>query len=380
MIEIIKIKLNCHDFYIINENTILQLKKEAINNKALQLLATYSGYKYIGVEALTKTFYESFEDWEVIRDKKLSILAIISDCKDFLEDVYKIQIKEIDVNSNKLTYNGNWLHFEQDGFNQCLLCGEYTYNYYNKNESINKHHCNNESIHSLKETYENCLNLKKIKSKFSNDGFLEPLLFEEPLPITFPDFYEYLTIKKDLENEKDLDIGYSLNQAKRANKEFIKIKEERDKLNFIENFYDLNFEKLEIRNENNNIKLYIETEDKYLIDVINSYKIESPIEQILYQKIYRIGLFKIIPQYNIDYYIVDFLIRDDEDKDILVIECDGFEYHNKFYMQRDYERQRYLQLKGYLFMRFTGSEIYNNVDECAREIILYYQLLKNKLK
>lgn len=379
MINFYKININRHDFYIINDETMLQLKEELKYNTKLQVFVSSEGSQSLGIEFLTKVFYKNFEDWEIIKDRDCVAFLVSTNCKSFIKNKFNVQVNELifDIRQNNFSYNKSSNTNNFDKVFKLLNNNCYLYNYYN-NEILNLDKCKNKT---LKATYEYFLGLTELNSN-SKEEKSKIEKFEKvryPLKITFPDYMEYIKIKNKVEEEK-LDVGKTLGSAKESLREYNKIQEGKNKLNFVESFYNINFEKLEINNKNTNIELYIETKDEYLINVINSYKIESPIEQILYQKIYKIGLFKVIPQYNIDCYIVDFLIKDEEDNDILVIECDGFEYHNKFYMQRDYERQRYLQLKGYLFMRFTGSEIYNDVDECAKEIILYYQLLQNKLK
>lgn len=54
----------------------------------------------------------------------------------------------------------------------------------------------------------------------------------------------------------------------------------------------------------------------------------------------------------------------------IVIECDGHDYHERTKEQaiKDRSRDRLFQRHGYTVMRFTGSEIYKNPFECAREV------------
>ena len=53
-----------------------------------------------------------------------------------------------------------------------------------------------------------------------------------------------------------------------------------------------------------------------------------------------------------------------------VIECDGYEFHQKTKKQveQDNERQRALQKEGYEVIRFSGSEIYHRPKKCALEV------------
>lgn len=51
------------------------------------------------------------------------------------------------------------------------------------------------------------------------------------------------------------------------------------------------------------------------------------------------------------------------------IELDGIEYHsNKEQINYDYKRENDLKLLGYNVIRFTGSQIYNNPNECIDKI------------
>ena len=84
-------------------------------------------------------------------------------------------------------------------------------------------------------------------------------------------------------------------------------------------------------------------------------------------------------------YIVDFIIKDCiangeryELKKPLIIECDGFDSHStKEQLNNDNERENNLKCLGYSILRFTGSKIFNNIDECLF-IILHYILGENE--
>ena len=61
----------------------------------------------------------------------------------------------------------------------------------------------------------------------------------------------------------------------------------------------------------------------------------------------------------------------------IIIELDGYEYHSdKQQVNYDYERETNLKLAGYDVLRFTGSQIYNNVWECLKKI--YQFAMQNK--
>ena len=113
----------------------------------------------------------------------------------------------------------------------------------------------------------------------------------------------------------------------------------------------------------------------------------TPIEQILY---FSIPLYwkiengiQIYPQkeincnehhYRVDIYIECVKIVPEMDKYYflkhpLVIECDGYNYHSsKEQMQYDYKRENDLKIAGFNVIRFTGSQIYSNPEECIRII------------
>lgn len=53
----------------------------------------------------------------------------------------------------------------------------------------------------------------------------------------------------------------------------------------------------------------------------------------------------------------------------IIIELDGADYHsNKVQMNYDYERENNLKLEGYNVIRFTGSQIYNDVFGCLDKV------------
>lgn len=113
-------------------------------------------------------------------------------------------------------------------------------------------------------------------------------------------------------------------------------------------------------------------------------KCESPIEQLLgialikqFEKVlpYVADDYFIIPQEEIAIkgktYRLDFSIfaRKGSKYCSLAVECDGHDYHEKTKQQaqRGKKRDRDLQLAGLSVIRFTGSEIYADPVECARE-------------
>lgn len=57
----------------------------------------------------------------------------------------------------------------------------------------------------------------------------------------------------------------------------------------------------------------------------------------------------------------------------LCIECDGHDFHErtKEQAQRDREKDREIQRRGFSILRFTGSEIYQNPASCAEQILFF---------
>jgi very-short-patch-repair endonuclease len=77
-------------------------------------------------------------------------------------------------------------------------------------------------------------------------------------------------------------------------------------------------------------------------------------------------------QAEIGPYRVDFLFTTYSDgfKRKLVVECDGHDFHEKTKEQarRDKARDRYFAKHGISVIRFSGSEIYRDADECKEEL------------
>ena len=102
-----------------------------------------------------------------------------------------------------------------------------------------------------------------------------------------------------------------------------------------------------------------------LPNIISNIKItESPIEDILRCELLARHI-KFETQENIDKYRVDFFFR----KANLIVEADGRKYHStQRQRDNDFKRQLALIKKGYTVLRFTGSEIYQNVMGCVDKI------------
>jgi very-short-patch-repair endonuclease len=90
----------------------------------------------------------------------------------------------------------------------------------------------------------------------------------------------------------------------------------------------------------------------------------------------------IYPQIKIGEYRVDFLIEiftvvpklDNLNVEkpwlSIVVECDGHEFHERTKKQakRDKSRDRWFQNHGYVVLRFTGSEIWEDAGACAHQV------------
>jgi len=70
-------------------------------------------------------------------------------------------------------------------------------------------------------------------------------------------------------------------------------------------------------------------------------------------------------------YRVDFLIPSKK----VIIELYGYQHHNtKEKITKDAERERYLQRLGYQVIRFTGTEVFKDVQKCVDEVLLLTKL------
>jgi very-short-patch-repair endonuclease len=103
---------------------------------------------------------------------------------------------------------------------------------------------------------------------------------------------------------------------------------------------------------------------------------ESPIERAFWSMAYfelkkRTGG-ELWPQYVVTPYRIDFaLIRIPNARRLKVaIELDGHEVH-KTKEQRDYDtaRERHLLRHGWTVIRFTGRDIYHNLQKCINEAV-----------
>ena len=88
----------------------------------------------------------------------------------------------------------------------------------------------------------------------------------------------------------------------------------------------------------------------------------TPIEEKLLTALEAHGL-TYEPRARIGRYTVDFLVGNQNNQ--VIVECDGKSYHDP---SRDSARDRGLALEGYPICRFSGSDIYADVDKCIETI------------
>lgn len=69
-------------------------------------------------------------------------------------------------------------------------------------------------------------------------------------------------------------------------------------------------------------------------------------------------------------YRADLLIVDHGNHRLIVVECDGHDFHERTKEQarRDRSRDRWMTEKGVTVLRFTGSEIFGDAASCASQI------------
>lgn len=117
---------------------------------------------------------------------------------------------------------------------------------------------------------------------------------------------------------------------------------------------------------------------------------ESPIEQLLSMALEELNIkniYKFNPYVDVvdvekqeeiqcgnKKYRADFLIpviyKNQENK-CFVVECDGYEFHQKTkeQVEKDNIRMRTLQKEGYEVIRFSGTEVWHRPYKCAMEIL-----------
>lgn len=122
-------------------------------------------------------------------------------------------------------------------------------------------------------------------------------------------------------------------------------------------------------------------------DVIAAAKLGSPIEQMLLEALIEVaghiarpaaagaiatlnGL-SLYSQLRIGGYSADLALHDPATRRGVVIEADGHAYHDRTVAQasRDRRRDRFMQARGWLVARFTGTDIHRDALACATEAL-----------
>lgn len=99
-------------------------------------------------------------------------------------------------------------------------------------------------------------------------------------------------------------------------------------------------------------------------------EIETMFWNAAYEKMSRLGTFT--PQVEVGYYRLDFALTAIRGARLLkiAIEIDGQDWHSSPEQRdHDYKRDRYLSKEAWQVIRFTGSQVYRNVDACVDETI-----------
>lgn len=159
----------------------------------------------------------------------------------------------------------------------------------------------------------------------------------------------------------------------------------RNKLNELGKFYgdimaDIFIDDISIQVSERNIKSPIEQLLFFgLKFIINTQSIDIAEPMLCYKtnENYLRGI-DIDFQYKIGKYFIDFIITKysfinyKQEKEIILIECDSQEWHERTEEQRRYEkeRDRYIQKQGYKIFHYTGKEIIQNPIKIAKEILL----------
>lgn len=77
----------------------------------------------------------------------------------------------------------------------------------------------------------------------------------------------------------------------------------------------------------------------------------------------------LVPQFAWSYYRSDWAILNPARQGALLIECDGKDFHSSAEQRKhDWQKDANAHDRGYLTMRFTGSQIFRDADGCAQKI------------
>lgn len=173
---------------------------------------------------------------------------------------------------------------------------------------------------------------------------------------------------------------------------------------FIKINYDMEYDEIEDNipdSISKEIYKRVESYKNNLYDCL--YMCESPIEQLMAIELFdieqklssissNVEILGIANQEQIitkkGKYRVDFLLEialkiNNKYMELLkiVIECDGHKFHNvtKEQVKKDNEENRELFTDGYYVLRFSGSEIFNDLQGCGKDIIKFIMSRYNQL-
>lgn len=77
----------------------------------------------------------------------------------------------------------------------------------------------------------------------------------------------------------------------------------------------------------------------------------------------------LVPQFAWSFYRSDWAIFNPRTNGALLIECDGKDFHSSpAQVEHDRKKDDAALGRGFLTLRFTGSEIFRNADECAQKV------------
>lgn len=93
---------------------------------------------------------------------------------------------------------------------------------------------------------------------------------------------------------------------------------------------------------------------------------ESPIETRMFKALKERGLNPIC-QKHVGYYRIDLVIKAKGVK--IAIECDGRDYHfSPEQIKHDRKKDEFMQRRGWIVLRFTGSQIHRNASKCVDRV------------
>lgn len=102
---------------------------------------------------------------------------------------------------------------------------------------------------------------------------------------------------------------------------------------------------------------------------------ESAIEQMLGEQLPKFAEkcgYQIIPQYELGPFRYDFAIKNRDGNVVAVIECDGLAFHSSPEQRaRDAAKNELAKKEGLLMQRFTGKEICEDTEKCAKQVIFW---------